>query len=125
MNSELEIFGEVISVYTREQAIEDGILVDVTEWGSSTKGFMGGFTCPVVFTRSLWDAVETKTASQDTRGRAHDVLFMASLALKAAFARKLDGTNFQLLLRVGRQQKQTLRAVADGDGVTIGFPTDF
>ena len=27
-----EFFGEPISVYTRQQAIEDGALVDVTEW---------------------------------------------------------------------------------------------
>jgi len=125
MDTLTEVFGDVISVYTREQAIEDGVLVDVTEWGSSTKGFIGGFNCPVVFTRALWGAVETKTTNQDTRGRAHDVLFMASLALKAALARKLDGTNFQVLLRVGRKVKQILRVVADGDGVTIGFPEDF
>jgi len=31
MSSMTEFFGEPISVYTREQAIEDGVLIDVTD----------------------------------------------------------------------------------------------
>ncbi len=119
------IFGEVISVYTREQAIEDGVLVDVTEWGSADKGFHGGFTCPVAFTAALWGAVERKVRFQDTRGRAHDVLWMASLALRRVMRSGVDSAFFGVLLQVGRTKKQTLRVVADGDGVTIGFPADF
>jgi type I site-specific restriction endonuclease len=30
-----DIFGEPISVYTREQALADGVLVDVTAWAST------------------------------------------------------------------------------------------
>lgn len=120
-----EFFGEPISVYTRAQAIADGVLVDVTEWASAEKGFHGGFRCPVAFTANLWAAIDRKTAHQDTRGRAHDVLWMSSLALRGATKRGENQTGFKVLLQVARTKAQILRVVADGDGVTIGFPADF
>lgn len=122
-----DLFGPAISVYTREQAISDGVLVDVTEWGSADKGFHGGFTCPVAMTRALWEAVDGKKPRfQDTRGRAHDVLWMASLAVRGMLGR--DGghaVNFRMSLQIGRTRNQVLRVAVDGDGVTIGFPSDF
>jgi hypothetical protein len=133
MSTMLELFGEPIAVYTREQAIADGTLVDVTEWGSADKGFMGGFRCPVAFTAALWAVVDIDGRKhrglQSTRGRAHDVLWMASIALRSV-AR--DGaqpgeysTPFRLILTNGRQRTAVLRVVANGEGVTIGFPEDF
>jgi type I site-specific restriction endonuclease len=41
-----ELSGDVIYTYTRKQAIEDGVLVDLTEWASADKGFMGATPCP-------------------------------------------------------------------------------
>ncbi len=82
MNAQ-ELFGEPISTYTRAQAIEDGELVDVSEWASSKTGFMGGFTVPVAVTRAVWADIENIPRGQrhqDVRGRAHDLLFMASMA---------------------------------------------
>ena len=58
-----EIFGEPISTYTRAQALEDGELVDVTEWASADKGFRGGFVVPVALTNALWGAIESIPAS--------------------------------------------------------------
>ena len=50
-----DFWGAPISIYTREQAIEDGVLVDVTEWaGSGPNGMLGGFSVPVAMTRALW-----------------------------------------------------------------------
>ena len=125
---------EVISCYTRSQAIDDGVLVDLTEWASAEKGFLGGFRCPVVMTRALWEVVDidsravTLRSHQSTRGRAHDVLWMASLACRRALAR--DRTEppdelFSVLLTNGRRRKATLRVVGDGEGITIGYPEDF
>lgn len=125
-------FGPVIYVYTRQQAIADGELVDVTEWASADKGFMGGFTCSVVFTRALWAVVDVdalpeakRPRCQSTRGRAHDVLWMGSLALRGALARKRASVEYELLLTNGHARKARLRIVADSEGVTIGFPDDF
>lgn len=79
-----EIFGEAISTYTRAQAIEDGVLVDVTEMAREA-----GFRIPVAMTRAAWaDCVEwsdednKRQTYQDEQGRLWDVLYMASLAAR-------------------------------------------
>ena len=43
-------FDSVISVYTRAQAIEDGILVDVSDTAREA-----GFKIPVAVTRAVWN----------------------------------------------------------------------
>jgi len=123
MQDLVEFFGEPTYVYTRAQALEDGVLVDVTEWASADKGFIGGFNCPVAMTRAIWDKVEApKGSNQDTRGRAHDVLWMASLTVRRLLQEhKLSGG---FVVRLGRRNV-LLRVDVDGDGVTIGFPGDF
>lgn len=71
---------DIISSYSRAQAIEDGVLVDLTDWARET-----GFTCPVAVTAALWGKIEApKRSNQDTRGRAHDVLYLMFVACKFA-----------------------------------------
>lgn len=76
-----EIFGEPIHTYTRAQAIEDGILVDVSELAREA-----GFRLPVAVTRAVWeDCVAwagNQRVQQDETGRLYDVLWMASLAAR-------------------------------------------
>jgi len=74
-----EIFGETIHSYTREQAIADGFLVDVTETAREA-----GFSIPVALTRAVWeDCVEwndtdsKRQTHQDLSGRLWDVINMA------------------------------------------------
>ena len=45
-------FGPVIFAYTRAQAIEDGILVDVSETAREA-----GFNIPVALTRTVWERI--------------------------------------------------------------------
>lgn len=119
---------EIIHSYTREQAIEDGFLVDLTEWASADQGFMGGFKCPVAVTSGLWAGIERigKKSCQDVRGRAHDVLWMASLAMRSMIKRDVEDAHFKVLLQVGRKRNHVLRISFRGhEGVTIGFPEDF
>jgi len=78
------IFGEVISTYTRAQAIEDGVLVDA---GSTAQEV--GFSIPVALTSAVWadcvawtDDDSQKMLFQDQSGRLYDVLFMASFAIR-------------------------------------------
>lgn len=71
---------EIISSYSREQAIDDGFLVDVSEWAKET-----GFKYPVAMTREVWDRyveVPEGVECQDIRGRAHDCLWMCLLAAR-------------------------------------------
>ena len=72
--------------YSRAEAVEDGMLVDVTAEASET-----GFRIPVALTAAAWggcvawdDADSHRQTYQDERGRLHDVLWMAHLAARAA-----------------------------------------
>ncbi len=101
----------VIVRYTRRQALADGTLVDVTEWASSRE-MMGGFRIPVAMTTAVWAMVEApKGSTQDTRGRAHDVLWMASLAAR----RHIDSDRASFTVKLGRQNVQMWLHVGPGD----------
>mgnify|MGYP004027222707 FL=1 len=83
--SEHPIFGKVISVYTRAQALADGVLIDA---GSMTRE--AGFRWPVAITAGAWadcvawdDADSERQTHQDQSGRLWDVLFMAAYAARA------------------------------------------
>ena len=61
MNTPLtEVYGEPISVYTKEQAIEDGILIRV--------GFLSNLKLPVIFTTNLFNDVKDNYREIITRG---------------------------------------------------------
>ncbi len=117
--TQTELFGDPISIYTREQAIEDGELVDVT--GTAHEA---GLKAETVITRALWsviniDAKKHRTA-QSTTGRLWDVVWMVFLAARRSSNLDRVGT----YVRLGRKNEHVI-AVIDGDGITIGFPSDF
>ena len=73
---------DVISAYSRAQAIDDGVLVDLTEWAKET-----GFTIPVACTEAVWSGYIEPPAKvaglgQSERGRAHDLLWMLYTTIK-------------------------------------------
>jgi len=79
-------FGNVISTYTRAQAIEDGVLVDV---GSTAQE--AGFKWPVALSAAVWADCVAWTEDdnrhqvyQDESGRLWDVLYMASHAIRTS-----------------------------------------
>ena len=74
-----DIFGEVISVYTRAQAIADGALIDVTAEANEA-----GFKVPVAITAAVWaevvawsDEDSARQIHQDERARLNDLLWAA------------------------------------------------
>jgi len=78
----------VIYSYTRAQAIEDGMFVDVTETAKEA-----GFKYPVAITRNLYEThivptKDQKKAGQDEQGRLWDTLWMLFVAIKSG---KSDG----------------------------------
>ena len=84
--SATELFGEVIYSYTRAQAIEDGVLVDISEMASEA-----GFRWPVAMTATAWadcvawsDDDNQRQVYQDESGRLWDVLWMAFVAIRSA-----------------------------------------
>jgi hypothetical protein len=83
--SERPFFGEVISVYTRAQALADGVLIDAGPMSREA-----GFRWPVAITAGAWadcvawdDADSERQTHQDLSGRLWDVLFMAACAARA------------------------------------------
>jgi hypothetical protein len=123
-----ELFGEPIHVYSRAQALADGVLVDVT---SRAEGI---FRVPVAFTQSLWEAIEdlgdSPLREQDVAVRVREVLGAAAeLGRERASSDRLA---FPLLLPTrthGLKQYELLAVSGPGDAgepvVTIGFPSDF
>jgi len=80
------LFGNVISTYTRAQAIEDGVLIDP---GSMARE--AGFKWPVALTADAWaecvvwaDDDSRQQVHQDQSGRLWDVLYMASHAIRTS-----------------------------------------
>jgi len=98
MNAETEqplAGAPVISSYSRAQALEDGVLVDLTAWAKET-----GFTIPVACTAAVWSdwiapTAEMRAYGQEERGRAHDLLWMLYCAIRRAG--KGDRIEFRVL----------------------------
>ena len=76
-----DIFGDCISCYTRAQAIDDGVLIDVTETAKEV-----GSKYPVALTAAVYDkyVVVPKALKgiQDEAGRLFDILWMYAWAVR-------------------------------------------
>lgn len=79
---------EVIHACTRAQAIEDGVLVDLSGLAREA-----GFRWPVAVTRSVWDVVEPgcalKEEGQSFTGRAWDMLMVLRVMLRSSNGREV------------------------------------
>jgi hypothetical protein len=129
------LFGPVIYAYTRAQAIEDGVLVDVTETAKEV-----GFKLPVVITEALPNCLTPTKADasigQTYDGRLWDVLWLAAFTIKLT-DRGTDTVTFTVVqqeveAKSGQLKRVELRLRAvcgSGDEgepvITIGFPEDF
>ncbi|MHB1669229.1 DUF6573 family protein [Thiomonas sp.] len=141
-NTMHELFGPTIHTYTREQAIDDGVLIDV-----STTAREAGIVWPVALTSAAWadtvawtDTTEARKGytGQSESGRLWDVVWMLSLAVRGALRRGLDASQQPLyfsLLRTptaGRgvqPRKVTLKfQVGPGDDgrpcITVMLPSE-
>ena len=78
-----EVFGDVIHTYTRQQAIEDGVLINI--WKTDNDLCQNaGFKIPIVITTGVYSLVKVPKGFdegiQDFKGRLWDVLWMSSNA---------------------------------------------
>jgi len=79
-----DLFGNVIFSYTRKQAIEDGVLVDVSETAREA-----GFLWPFAMTAEVWNLIESiprRYSHEDVSGRLWDVLMVARASARATQA---------------------------------------
>ncbi len=135
------LFGDapVISRYTREDALEDGSLVDVSEHGREV-----GFNAPIAITPGVRSHIAVPKGMegwQDTAGRQHDVLWMAVNAFKVRMRRlKLEGATpheieddlrivpFKVIFQTSPRRKKTETlwlAFNSYEGFTIMKPEEY
>ena len=104
---------EVISAYSREDAIEDGVLVDISKWAREA-----GFRHPVAVTQAVWRILEPSEVlakeGQSAAGRAWDML--AILRMKIRSAGSTDAVQLAPLfvLESGRSSKPPAERRAAG-----------
>lgn len=77
-----DFWGEPIHSYSRRQAIEDGVLVDISKMASEA-----GFKYPVAVTSAVWQGLVVpdeagRQVGQSEEGRLWDLLWMLFLAIR-------------------------------------------
>lgn len=136
-----DFFGPAISIYTREQALEDGVLVDVSDLAREA-----GFKIPVAVTSAVWhDCIDWPEDSQQGFGqsidsRGYDVVSMARYAVAGmgrvanpegdilyvlnVIPKGMKGETITEIDDFTGAEKVTLKIVIDGDGATIMKPNE-
>jgi hypothetical protein len=100
-----EIFGEPVYTYTRRQAIEDGVLVDLMQPETVALVREAGFKFPVAMTSGAFSATVAEIdkplpEGQDMQGRLWDVLWMLRHGIKTS--RTPDRARFVVMVWNGR-----------------------
>jgi excisionase family DNA binding protein len=119
----------VISVYTRDDALADGVLIDVSEMAKEAN-----FKIPVAITNAVYIGVVKPTQEaieygQDEKGRLWDVLFMAYMGARAN--QNTDRFLYSIIVADGAGKSRTVQlksVVSPGDNwepvLTIMFPDE-
>lgn len=115
------IDAEIIHSYGREQAVEDGVLIDVTDMARQA-----GITYPVAVTDHLWARY---IDCGDTTGRLWDVLWLFRIE---ALHKDTDTIYFNVSFTNGHGESELVKLMAvcsPGDllepVVTIMLPEDY
>ena len=118
---------EMIYGYSRKQAIEDGVLIDVSERAKEA-----GFRIPVAVTSGAWGEIvvpdlHDREAGQSEQGRLWDVLNVLRWTIRQSHDGE-DTIHFEVLVwRAGRTTREKLKAVCGpGDNaepvITVMLP---
>jgi hypothetical protein len=102
----------VIFRYTRRQAIEDGVLVDLSPWARET-----AFRIPVACTAAVWHQhivppEGTKELGQSERGRAHVLLCMLYWAILRTPDPVTAEISFEVMFLDGHKRLKTVQLKA-------------
>jgi hypothetical protein len=128
------LFGNTVFTYRREQALKDGILIDVTKMAQKA-----GFTIPVAITDTVWSTFIVWTDNdtqqqtyQDTNGRLWDVLSMLRFSIGSGQKANCIHYKLNIVPRDGRTKKAKLTllkaAIGAGDNgepvITVMLPNE-
>ena len=120
---------ELIYSYTRKQALEDSILIDISQQAKES-----GFKIPAAVSDNLFhqyikppEGLEGE--GQSARGRIHDVLHMLKVAIASNKNESMLFFDVLFLMRQGRHEKVSIYGEIgpDDDGhpcLTICLPED-
>lgn len=91
---------DIICKYTRQDALNDGILVDVTEMAKEA-----GFKCPVAITHKVHCMCQPpKGSCQSYDGRLWDVLWMCKYGIKTKKNKQINFVKF--MVKIGRRTEK-------------------
>ena len=114
-----EVFGPVISSYTRAQAVVEGVQVEV-----SAKARQAGIRFPVFLTRAVYDAYVTVppgVEGQDEVGRLFDIVWMTAYAIRQARGAG-DRLPVALYVRNDNRRPRLVKLVAVWSGKRVALP---
>lgn len=127
-----EIFGEPVHVYTRAQAIDDGVLVNLSDPESDTapvcrQHYKYPVACTMRVLELMRRAVENPRYCNDYAGLLHDMLWMSRVG-----GRKLDASTVVFRVAIagaGRARYYDLKlAIGPGDQgepvITLMLPSE-
>lgn len=120
---------DLVSVYTRDDALHDGTLIDVSKVAGEA-----GFKVPIALTmsafRSIEPSSEEKCYGEDLRGRLHDLFWLMRLALRRNSHIEASRIDFQMnLYQDGKHTSLALQALLhpgdrDEPVITILLPNE-
>jgi len=126
-------FGEIISIYSKQDAINDGYQHEVTKQAKEY-----GFKCPVYVTNGVYETLivpENLKGIEDFKGRLHDLLYLCTLKLRAfKNVEKIDDSEdmsffkFSVLF-TNNERKKELKTFwcifNEYEGFTIMYPEEY
>jgi len=116
----------VIHIYSREEAIADGQLIDVSDTPEAKEA---GFRVPVCLTlgvHALVQVPETLYGWQDYSGRLWDTLFLAAAAFKRAGDKTL--VPYEVIYQTDPRRSATVTlwlCFSEFEGFTILLPEEY
>ena len=117
---------EIISTYTRQQAIEDGQLFDITKTAEAKEA---GFKIPICTTSGVYELIKVPKGLegiQDFKGRLWDLCFMAVQAFKKASDKYL--VPFKVIFTNEKRKQKTYTlwlCFNEHEGFTIMLPEEY
>ena len=99
-------FGPVISSYSRKEAIEDGVLVDITDTAREA-----GFKYPVACTAAVWALIEAPWGHTDINGKLWDIVYMCIHEIKRGMA----GDRVYFTAKVNGKNRNFYAVICPGD----------
>ncbi len=118
----------VISCYTRQEAIDDGVLLDVTEQAAEA-----GFKVPTVVSAGLWRYVEPSKKDEDygqsIAGRLWDVFMLLRFAIMQKSREDLVAYRVSFVMDGKLEEVDVWAHIGPGDDgeavLTIMLPEDY